>query len=538
MNPNFRNVFTFQLRLTSFSKSFFNYGIFRSFTNVTEKANVYQNYKVDLDELNKKYALPVFDLNDVQDTDLNKIKSKSPLQKMFREGSIKSPFFEINDVIKNKVEIQENVNLRKCVHIDIENDIITTYNRIQDLEERISLLNSELDALYLQKEELDPKEEALWSKHVESIRELKKWLKVILYKLRIYLLDSLMLLPNSTCENAKKLKTSSNMEDNIIETLGEKRYFDSAIHNHIDIANNLQIFRQERMHEFTGSRSYFLTGKGAQLEQALINYTLDKLNKKGFMFVSVPNVIRDSVFDGAGLPYPYLDAMVYNVKSSNETNYNLAGTAEIGLCTYFANHSINLKNLPAKVCAVSTCYRKETDSRKDPYGLFRVHQFSKVEMFGVTANETTLESNQLLEEFVEIQKELIEELGLHARVMEMPLEELGLPAHRKIDIEVWFPGRNEYAEVTSASNCTDFQSRRLQIMYNKQKQFKYAHTVNATACAITRIIMALLETGQNNHCVKLPSCLSSYMNNQLEIRKEKFKMQYIGLRQGQKKKRK
>ena len=184
-----------------------------------------------------------------------------------------------------------------------------------------------------------------------------------------------MLLPNSSHENAVKLGTT---ENNVIDTIGSKRFIKNPL-DHIAIGKNLGIYRDERIHEFTGSRNYILIGQASQLEQALVSFTLDKLRSKHFMMVTIPNILRDSVFDGCGVPYNSMDSMLYKVNNSdNDVNYMLAGTSEMGLCTYLANHAIAEKYLPKKICAVSTCYRKETDSRRDPRGLFRVHQFTKV----------------------------------------------------------------------------------------------------------------------------------------------------------------
>nr|CAB3265869.1 serine--tRNA ligase, mitochondrial-like [Phallusia mammillata] len=315
----------------------------------------------------------------------------------------------------------------------------------------------------------------------------------------------------------------------ILEVVGQKKKFEHEIFDHIYIAEKLQILRQRDLVAYTGPRNYYLIGAGAELEQALVQYTLSKLQSKNFTLMTTPNIIRDGVFEGAGLEAGKMDEMVYSIKGT-ERNFSLAGTSEIGLCAYFANQSIPHKYLPLKLCCISTCYRKETGSRLDPRGLFRVHQFQKVEMFGVTANETGTESQELHEEFVSIQKELYQDLGLHFNVVDMPSGDLGLPAYRKIDIEAWFPGRNKYDEISSASNCTEFQTSRLQIIYEKDKKFKYAHTVNATACAAQRLIIALLENGQQaNKTVALPDCLVPFMYGKKIIKFVKpWTMKYIG----------
>uniref|UniRef100_A0ACB8FSH6 Seryl-tRNA synthetase n=1 Tax=Sphaerodactylus townsendi TaxID=933632 RepID=A0ACB8FSH6_9SAUR len=201
--------------------------------------------------------------------------------------------------------------------------------------------------------------------------------------------------------------------------------------------------------------------------------------------------------EGCGMLPDASSSQVYSIDPSRFEDLSLAGTSEVGIAGYFMDHAVNLEDMPVRTVCSSTCYRTETDNGKDPWGLYRVHQFAKVEMFGVAANETGEESTALLEEFLALQKEIFSELGLHFQVLDMPTQELGLPAYRKFDIEAWMPGRGTYGEISSASNCTDYQSRRLNIMYyNRQRQFRYAHTLNGTACAVPRMLIAILESNQ------------------------------------------
>ncbi|CAB1348755.1 unnamed protein product [Coregonus sp. 'balchen'] len=181
------------------------------------------------------------------------------------------------------------------------------------------------------------------------------------------------------------------------------------------------------------------------------------------------------------------------------------------------------------VCS-STCYRAETDTGRETWGLYRVHHFSKVEMFGVTADETGEESSQMLEEFLSLQKEIFSSLELHYRVLDMPTQELGRPAHRKYDIEAWMPGRDSYGEISSGSNCTDYQSRRLNILYEGEDgSLHYAHTVNATACAIPRTIIAILETHQTKEgTVLVPRALQPFLGLEVIEKPKYIPLKYIG----------
>ncbi|XP_058136196.1 serine--tRNA ligase, mitochondrial isoform X1 [Dasypus novemcinctus] len=228
-------------------------------------------------------------------------------------------------------------------------------------------------------------------------------------------------------------------------------------------------------------------------------------------------------------------SQIYNIDPSRFEDLHLAGTAEVGLAGYFMDHTVAFKDLPIRMVCSSTCYRAETDSGKEPWGLYRVHHFTKVEMFGVTGPGLE-QSSQLLEEFLSLQMEILTELGLHFRVLDMPTQELGLSAYRKFDIEAWMPGRGCFGEVTSASNCTDFQSRRLHIMFQTEAgELQFAHTVNATACAVPRLLIALLESNQQKDgSVLVPPALQPYLGTERITAPDHVPLQYIGPNQPQK----
>uniref|UniRef100_A0A9J8BDA6 serine--tRNA ligase n=2 Tax=Cyprinus carpio TaxID=7962 RepID=A0A9J8BDA6_CYPCA len=294
----------------------------------------------------------------------------------------------------------------------------------------------------------------------------------------------------------------------VVELVGEKREFDFKPKGHLEIGESLDIIRQRRLAHVSGHRSYYLRGAGAGLQFALQNYTMDFLQKRVTIFASV----------------------VYSLDPSRFPDLNLAGTGEVGVAGYFMDHAVNFKDLPVRTVCSSTCYRAETDTGREAWGLYRVHHFNKVEMFGVTSNETGEESSQLLDEFVMLQKEIFSSLKLHYRVLDMPTQELGPPAFRKYDIEAWMPGRGSFGEISSASNCTDYQSRRLNILYEgNDGNLKYAHTVNATACAVPRTVIAILETHQTKEgTILVPEVLRHYLGSEV-IEKPKYTpIKYIG----------
>lgn len=193
----------------------------------------------------------------------------------------------------------------------------------------------------------------------------------------------------------------------------------------------------------------------------------------------------------------------------------LSGTAEMSIGGSLQDKIFSEEDLPLKLTAVSRCFRAETSSGEEERGLFRVHEFTKVEMFGITSNETGEESTNLHQEFRQIEEDIFSSLNIHFKTLEMPQYELGTSAYRKFDIEAWMPGRKMYGEISSCSNCTDFQSRRLNIRYrpkNNRSDLKYVHTVNGTACAIPRLLITLVETFQTpNGDVEFPDVLKPFL---------------------------
>ncbi|XP_062370461.1 serine--tRNA ligase, mitochondrial isoform X4 [Cinclus cinclus] len=311
----------------------------------------------------------------------------------------------------------------------------------------------------------------------------------------------------------------------LLEVVGEKPVFDFKPKGHLELGEGLDIIRQRRLSHVSGHRSYYLSGAGALLQHALVTFTLRKLLSKGFLPMTVPDLLRGAVFEGCGVQPSANPSPVYNIDPARFEDLCLAGTSEVGIAGYFMDHAVQLQDLP-----VSTCYRAETDTGQEPWGLYRVHQFTKVEMFGVTAAERGTESEELLDEFLGLQKEIFSELGLHYRVLDMPTEELGLPAYRKFDIEAWMPGRGKFGEISSTSNCTDYQSRRLNIMYSGEGgRLSHAHTVNGTACAVPRVLIALLECNQlPDGRVRVPPVLQPLVGREVLARPPAPLLRYIG----------
>lgn len=284
--------------------------------------------------------------------------------------------------------------------------------------------------------------------------------------------------------------------------------------DYVTLCNILYAVRLEQLGNFTGPRSYYFMNGIAELvsnnidldqnvnsirislsnsqEQALIRYTIDFLTKENFNLISVPDILPAEVIEGCGMQMGSDEkTQVFRIQPSNRC---LSGTSEMAMGGFFSGKTLKAVDLPKKVMAVSRCYRAESGDKTQDKNLYRVHCFTKVEMFAVCL---PTQSEQMLEHFRDIECRLFKSLGISFKVYDMPIRDLGAPAYRKYDIEAWMPSRKGFGEISSTSNCTDYQSKRLNIFAENENGEKvHAHTVNGTACAIPRMIIALLEQYQ------------------------------------------
>lgn len=266
--------------------------------------------------------------------------------------------------------------------------------------------------------------------------------------------------------------------------------------------------KTDNLTNYCGDRSYYFCGPLAKIEHALVQYTLTKLIKKGFKLISVPDILPDELIKRCGMDIVGERNQVYTLDNYYGNKWCLSGTSEMALAGSLMNQNISKDKLPLKLCSVSRCYRAEVSNIAEEKGIYRVHQFTKVEMFGACLPE---ESENMALYFRNIQEELFQPLGLHYRVLDMAIHELGNQAYRKYDIEAWMPGRNKYGEISSCSDCANYQSVRLGI----HSDDICLHTVNGTACAIPRLIIALAETHQTTDgSLNLPEELNTYVIKQ------------------------
>ncbi len=295
---------------------------------------------------------------------------------------------------------------------------------------------------------------------------------------------------------------------------GTKRQFDFKPRDHVEIMASLDMVDLEGGTKVAGHGFYFLKNAGAFLEMALVNYAVEKLRGEGFTIYTTPDVAKDEVLHGTGYMPRGPETQIYSI---HNTDLSLVATAEITLGGMLRDEIIDYAKLPMKVAGISHCFRTEAGGHgKATRGIYRVHQFTKVEMFGFTAPDLK-SSDEFHEMVVRIEEEIFRGLEVPYRVLDICTGDLGGPAFRKYDLEAWMPGRGtagEYGEITSASNCTDFQSRRLGIRTRvpDKKGTQFVHTLNGTAVACTRAMIAVIENHQQaDGSIVVPSVLRKWM---------------------------
>jgi len=300
-----------------------------------------------------------------------------------------------------------------------------------------------------------------------------------------------------------------------IRTVGSPPRFAFTPRDHVELGTLLDILDVERSAKIAGSRFFFLRREGTLLQLALVRYAVDQLVAAGFIPTIPPVLIRREHLLGMMGGTHLDDQMVYRVEGEDLA---LTGTSEMALGTMYAGEVLEEAQLPIRLCGISTCFRREAGAHgKDTRGIFRVHQFDKVEMFSYCHPDRSWDEHELL---LSLQERLWQSLGLPYRVVDIAAGDLGDPAARKFDIETWMPGRGGYGETQSCSNCTDFQSRAVNVRFRRRDRngTEFVHTLNGTAVAATRAIVAILENYQQaDGSVTIPQPLVPYMGGLAKI---------------------
>ena len=275
--------------------------------------------------------------------------------------------------------------------------------------------------------------------------------------------------------------------------------------DHLDLAGDM--IDVERGARLSGSRFAYLLGDIVRLHVATVQYALDKLVGKGFTPVMTPVLVREEALVGSGF-FPEAREQVYAVANADPELF-LIGTSEVALAGLHMGEILPEEDLPLRYCGLSSCFRREAGTAgKDTRGIFRTHQFDKVEMFTFCHPDRSWDEHEHL---LEIEREIADDLGLHYRVMNIAVGDLGAPAAKKYDIEAWLPGQGRYRELTSCSNTTDFQARRLDARYRSEQGVRHLHTLNGTAITSSRTLIAVLETHQRSDGgVDIPEILHGF----------------------------
>jgi len=389
----------------------------------------------------------------------------------------------------------------KGVKVDIE--------KLLELDKKKSDLLQKVETLRTQKNQAAKDKDVIKGK---KVKKMLQDLEPQLTEVSEALLEIMYHIPNPAADDVKVGK--SDKENEIIKTVGEQPKFDFKILDHVELGKKLDLIDSERAGKISGSRFTYLKNQAVLLEFALVQFLMDRLTKKGFTPIIPPVIEKMSTAKGTG----YFEALNDDAYHTKQDEMVLVGTSEQSVVPYYMDEIIK-GNLPKKFVAFSTCFRREAGSYgKDVTGILRQHQFDKVEMVIFSHPEKSEKTHQ---EILKIEEEVISDLGLAYQISKMVTGDLGMPAVKKFDIEAWIPSQKKYRELTSCSNCTDFQARRLNIKFkDKDGKNKYVHILNGTGLAMGRTIVAILENyQQKDGSIKIPKVLHKYCGFQ-EIKKD------------------
>jgi seryl-tRNA synthetase len=336
----------------------------------------------------------------------------------------------------------------------------------------------------------------------EAIPERETELQMVERRLR----EEMLKIPNMTHPDSPIGKDDT--ENVELKRVGEIPTFDFEPRDHVELGEALGIIDFEAGTKVAGSKFYFLRADAVLLELGLVRYALDMLIERGYEPTITPDLARDEALVGTGFIPRGPETQIYSIEDSD---LSLVATAEITLAGSLAGDILNEERLPVRLAGLSHCFRTEAGSHgRASRGLYRVHQFTKVEMFGFTTPE---QSDAMHEEMLGIEEEIFQGLGIPYRVVDICTGDLGGAAYRKYDLEAWMPGRDAYGEITSTSNTTDYQARRLQIRYRKDAgRPQLLHTLNGTAVAVSRALIPILENyQQEDGSIIVPEALVPYI---------------------------
>jgi len=405
---------------------------------------------------------------------------------------------DIKFIRENKEEVEKGIKA-KGFDIDV--------NLVLDLDEHNRRLEKAIESLNAERKEAADKKNIEKGKEIKiKLAELESEKQIISKKLE----ELLKKMPNLPLNKVPIGKDE--LENKILYEVGNKPKFNFPAKDYLTLAQGLGWINTERAGKAIGSRFGYLLREAVDLEFALVKLAFDTLKKEGFIPIVPPVFLKPEAMAGMG----YLDYNEDEVYHLEKDDLYLIGTSEQAIGAMHMNEILDVEALPLRYVGFSSCFRREAGSYgKDTKGILRVHQFDKIEMFSFTKPEDSEKEHEFL---LSIEEKLMKELKIPYRVLQICAGDLGVQAANKYDIEAWLPAQNQYRETHSTSNDTDFQSRRLNIKYKDKKTGKnlYVHTLNGTAFAIGRTIIALIENYQNKDgSITVPKVLRDYVGKKI-----------------------
>ncbi len=410
-------------------------------------------------------------------------------------------------LIRNDPEHVRDALRRRGEHAESALDKLLDLDRsrrevLVAVEEKRSLRNVVSEQIAVAKR---AKEDA--TEQIEAMRKVGEEIKeldVRLKEIEAALEEELLQVPNLPEPSAP---AGGEDKSEVMYNWGEPRKFDFTPLDHLDLAAKHDLIDMERGARTSGSRFAYLKGDLVFLQFALVQFALQKLASKGFRPAIVPVLVRDEAMYGTGF-FPTDLQQVYHIEADG---LNLVGTSEVPLAALHMDEILDETDLPVRYVGYSTCFRREAGAAgKDTRGIFRVHQFDKVEMFSFCAPEKSPQEHDFMRS---IEEEVLQDLGLPYQAVNIAAGDLGAPAAKKYDLEAWLPSQERYREVTSCSNCTDYQARRLKVRAKGEKGSPYLlHTLNGTVVAVGRTIIAIMENYQTEDGqVETPAVLRPFL---------------------------
>ncbi|MCW2949219.1 MAG: serS [Thermoleophilia bacterium] len=390
-----------------------------------------------------------------------------------------------------------NADIGAVVELDERRRALVT--QAEELRQERNSASKEIGAAKQRGEDAEPA--------MAAVRELGDRLSALDEQLKIVdreLEAALVALPNLVADD---VPDGGEDEGTELRRVGSPLVVEGGTTDHLDLGIALDVIDMERGARTSGSRFAYLKGDAARLQFALTQFALDRLGSHGFLPVVPPVLVREEAMWGTGF-FPADASQIYRIPEENH-DLLLVGTSEVPLAALHMNEILDAEALPLRYAGVSSCFRREAGAAgKDTRGLIRVHQFDKIEMFSFVEAHTSAQEHDFI---LAREEELISALELPYRVVNIAAGDLGAPATKKYDIEVWFPGQQRYRELTSCSNTLDYQARRLKARVRREKGTEFVHTLNGTAFAIGRTIAALFENHQlEDGTIRVPEALHEY----------------------------